>query len=987
MARSVLAEGRALDAARMIEPLIDADVEPVEAGDVVLRCLMARIRLLRFGDAAAVLDLLERFEDADRREDLPPGARAEVALWLGFARVWQDDEVYDDARALNLLDDAARGFCEDMNAAGRCWTLIGQAQAYFTIDEYQLMLQALEEAAVLQEKLSDVQAAMWIAGLSVIAARYQGRYRDAEHYASQLRALAEMHDDGFTLGKAQAYSAVVAYEMGHQPKDIIESAREAVGHLIRTSTRPGYPLLSAYHAWIGALVRRGSWDEAERMIDEALSRVGHLGSARTYIALHRVRIRLHRGELDRAEQEISEIHRSIQRQHRLLSSSGARLHSALMLRKNRLPAARESAERAYRNAREAGHGGYELLALLQLARVALQQEEAGEVRRFIREMEKHGHYLSLLPFAAEQFALQARLAIAQGHETEARAHLTQALSAWSMVGDAYGVATAQYELALLVRTSSPAECRALAEAAFQTFNELGVRRETRRLRDLLRALPGEDDEMRQLSEADIAAVLSRSALSIDLVAETWLRLAEKIAPQRWMGVFRYDESAGWSTLRAHGALSYPISYPDATADRLCEGGVDWIRLKGTPSPAFFFGMECGGEDDPACRVIEKRLSAWAPVAGLAMEHALLRGAASTSVARERASAERDAGSLDGLVYSGDAMRRVVEKIEQIRSSHSPVFITGESGVGKSLVAQSIHRTSDRSGSRFVVFDCTTVGREDCYAQLFGRVEERSNGSADAAGMDRAIPGAVQQAQDGTLLLDHIDKLPVEVQPQLLRFLEKGEILPAGASAAQKANVRILAATRGNVQELIRAGRFREDLYLRLKVISLRVPPLRERKEEIPLLVQYFLRTLPAAQARRTSMSGRALEAMVHYDWPGNVRQLRNEVERMLVFTGSEPAPMIDIDDLAEPISRAAADRTIDGSGVPVGSPFAGNDLEDILAGAEKAVIERTLAEKEGHVSATAEALGLSRQGLYKKMKRLSIDSSRFQPDRDASTLS
>ena len=987
MARSVLAEGRALDAARMIEPLIRADLEPSDAGDVVLRCLMARIRLLRYGDAAGVLDLLGPFEEADRRQSLPPGARAEVALWLGFARVWQDDEQYDDARALNLLDEAARGFCEDMSAAGRCWTLIAQAHAYFTIDEYQLMLQALEEAAALQEKLSDVQAAMWIAGLSVVAARYQGRHRDAEHYASQLRALAKMHDDGFSLGKAAAYAAVVAYEKGVQPEEIIQSAREAIGHLMRASTGPGYPLLSAYHAWIGALVRQGSWDEAERLIDEALSRVGHLRTGRAYIELHRVRIRMYRGDLDHAEREIGEIHRSMQRQHRLLHSNVARVQSELMLRRKRVPAARESAERAYRNAREAGHGGYELLALLQLARVAVLKEDAGEVRRFIREMEKHGHFLSLLPFAAEQFALQARLAIAQSHETEARAYLTQALSAWSMVGDVFGMATAQYELARLIRTSSPAECRALAEAALRTFSELGVQRETRRLRDLVRALPGEDDETRQLSEADIAAVLSRSALSIDLVAETWLRLAEKIAPQRWMGVFRYDESAGWSTLRAHGALSDPIIYPDATADRLCEGGVDWIRLKGTPSPAFFFGMECGGEDDPACRVIEKRLSAWAPVAGLAMEHALLRGAASTSAVRERASAYRHAGSLDGLVYSSDSMRRVAEKIEQLRSSHSPVFITGESGVGKSVVAQSIHSTSDRAEGRFIVFDCTSVTREDCYTRLFGQIEPRGDGATDPANSAGATAGAVQEAEDGTLFIDHIDKLPADVQPHLLRFLERGDILPAGASSPEKANVRIIAAAQCDVRELIRAGRFREDLYLRLKVISLRVPPLRERKEEIPLLVQHFLRTLPAAHARRTSLSGRALEAMIHYDWPGNVRQLRNEIERVLVFTGSEPAPMIDIDDLSEPISRAAAEQAHRDSDLSAGASVGGTDLDDILAGAEKAVIERMLADKEGHVSATAEALGLSRQGLYKKMKRLGIDSSRFQPDKDASTLS
>lgn len=974
MARSVLAEGRTLDAARMIEPLIQADAAADDVGQVLLRCLMARVHLLRSADVEAVLDLLKAFEDSAQRQRLAPGIRAEVALWLGFARVWQDDELYDDARALNLLDEAARGFRDDMNASGRCWTLIGQAQAYFTIDEYQLMINALEEAAALQEKLGDVQAAMWIAHLSIAGARYQGGYRDAERYVAQLQTLADFHGDEASRGRARAHKAVIGYEVGRQPDEIIETAREATALLLQSASRPGYPLLSAYHAQIGALVRQGSWKEAHRLIDEALEHIGHLGTAPAYIALHRARIHMYRAEFERAERELVDIQSRVHRQHRLLLSNVARLQSELLLRMKDVEGAQHAAERAYRHARETGHGGYELQALLQLGRLAIHREDSEEGRRLLREMEKHGHYFSYLPYAAEQFSLQARLAAAQGHDTEARAYLTQALSARSMVGDVYGAASVQYELALLTRTSSPSECRALAEASLQTFDKVGARKEVRRLRDLIRALPGADDARRQLTEADIAAVLSRSALSVDLVAETWLRLAEQIAPQRWMGVFRYDDAGGWSVVRSHGDFSKELAYPAPTMDRRCEEGVDWIRLKGTPSPAFFFGMECGGEDDPACRVIENRLSAWAPVAGLAMEHALLRGSEKSN---GQSHGSREAGSVDGLIYASDAMRRVVEKIEHIRSSHSPVFITGESGVGKNLIGRSIHDTSDRAGAPFITFNCASVARERCEAHLFGSETD-------------GIQGAIREAREGTLFLDEIDELPMEVQPQLLRFLEKGEIVRAGTSAPQKVNVRIIAATHRDVHELIRSGHFREDLYYRLNVIPLRVPPLRERREEIPLLIQHFLRTLPTAAAQRASLSGRAVEALLQYEWPGNVRQLRNEMERALVFTGSEPAPMIDIEDLSESIRNAG--RSLPSPGdlpdLLVQPDLGGTGLDGILAGAEKAVIERTLASKDGQVSAAAESLGLTRQGLYKKMKRLGIDSSRFQPDGDsASTVS
>ena len=976
----------------MIEPLINGSGEASEGddGDVLLRCLMARILLLRSGDVEGVLKLLGAFESSATRQGLAPSVQAEVSLWLGWSRVWQDDEFYDDARALNLLDQASRFFRDNMNVSGRCWTLIAQAQAYFTIDEYQLMLQALDEASVLQEKLNDVQAATWIAHLSVIGARFRGQYKLAQRCLTDLLFLAEAQDDKASIGRAYAHEAVLAYELGELPTKILDPAVRAERILNETTVSAGYSLLSAYHAHVGALMRQGSWDEAEQLVDEALARIGHLGTAKAYVSLHRARVYMNRGKFDLAQATLDAIVDRVHHKHRLLTSNVACHYSELMLLRDRPTAAQEWADRAYRNARETGHGGYQLQALLQLAEVSAHAGNIDEARHHLRKMEPFGHYFSLLPFAAEQFFLQARLAAMRDRPSEVRAFLTQALSAWSMIGNAFGVATAQYEMARLLRMSAPSECRPLAEAALHTFERLGVRKQARRLRDLLRALPGGVRDAQQLSEADIAAVLARSALSVDLVAETWLRLAERIAPDRWMGIYQYDDTSGWHPVRVHGENADPPGFPDPRTDRLCDGGIDWIRLKHVATSAFFFAMECGGEEDPACRVIENRLSAWIPVAGLAFEHALLRGSSTASSATSDSDGLGHQVSLDGLIFASDSMRTVVEKIKRIRSSHSPVFITGESGVGKSAVATCIHKISDRADKPFIVVNCSSVSRETFEEQLFGPPLSRNGkphtGSDGQRSSSRQM-GAIREADQGTLFLDDIDKLPIELQPRLLRFLEEGEMVsPNMGALPAKVNTRIIAATSEDVHELIRCGSFREDLFYRLNVVPLRVPPLRERRDEIPLLAHHFLGTLSTNRPHRALLSGRALEAMMDYDWPGNVRQLRNEIERGLVLIENEPAPLIDLDDLSDTLSQTAMTEAPSRE-LPdlLGNPALGNGLDSILAGAEKAVIERALAGQDGQVSATADLLGLTRQGLYKKMKRLGIDPSRFQAPTDEKT--
>src|SRR5207248_6121126 len=232
--------------------------------------------------------------------------------------------------------------------------------------------------------------------------------------------------------------------------------------------------------------------------------------------------------------------------------------------------------------------------------------------------------------------------------------------------------------------------------------------------------------------------------------------------------------------------------------------------------------------------------------------------------------------MPGFIHSSPAMTRLVEEVHKIRSSDVTVLVTGESGTGKELVARAIHALSSRRSKVFMPFNCTVVPKELSEGYLFGYRRGAFTGAvSDSAGVIRSAAG-------GTLFLDEIGDLPLDVQPKLLRFLQEGEIQPLGEQRPQKVDVRIIAATNTDLEGMVADGRFREDLYYRLNVIRLRVPPLRERRSEIPTIVNYYINHYSAKFGRRDiTITPQTLDLLMVCDWPGNVRQLTNEIQRII----------------------------------------------------------------------------------------------------------
>jgi DNA-binding NtrC family response regulator/tetratricopeptide (TPR) repeat protein len=321
--------------------------------------------------------------------------------------------------------------------------------------------------------------------------------------------------------------------------------------------------------------------------------------------------------------------------------------------------------------------------------------------------------------------------------------------------------------------------------------------------------------------------------------------------------------------------------------------------------------------------------------------------------------------LPGFLSASTAMTRVVEQIQRLQGNDLTVLITGESGTGKELVARAIHVGSPRSAATFLPYNCTTTGRELADSQLFGH----RRGSFTGAVSDQ--PGLVRTAAGGTLFLDEIGDLPIDVQPKLLRFLEQHEIMPVGEVKPQRVDVRVLAATNADLEQRVAEGKFREDLYYRLAVIRIHVPPLRERREEIPHLSTFFLReAIERLGKPDIHLSSETLDVFAQYWWPGNVRQLKNEIQRAVAL--SAPGGSIEPAHLSPEI--VATRLPASGDGTPPRVSKAEPNLALAVEQIERDMIQAALDRSVGNISEAARALGLTRRGLYLKLRRLGLDA-------------
>jgi len=326
-----------------------------------------------------------------------------------------------------------------------------------------------------------------------------------------------------------------------------------------------------------------------------------------------------------------------------------------------------------------------------------------------------------------------------------------------------------------------------------------------------------------------------------------------------------------------------------------------------------------------------------------------------------------------LVFQGETMRRVMAQIERVAASEARICIYGETGTGKELVARTLHEKSHRANGPFVTLNCAAVPAELIESELFGHEKGSFTGAA------QRHTGKFEQAHRGTLFLDEIGDMPTAMQAKLLRVLEEGEVERIGSDKPTTVDVRVIVATHRNLEALVESGAFRRDLYHRVVVFPVQLPPLRQRAEDLPALVEHFARQVSAQNGwKPVPFTDAAIEALKQYGWPGNIRELRNVVERLLLLADAT----VDADavQLALPAARPGyapsqapgqsrtSDTAADSSG-----PLA----ERVLA-FERVQVLTELDQHNRNITQTARALGLERSHLYKKCQQLGIDLQKLE---------
>src|SRR5436190_15606071 len=325
-----------------------------------------------------------------------------------------------------------------------------------------------------------------------------------------------------------------------------------------------------------------------------------------------------------------------------------------------------------------------------------------------------------------------------------------------------------------------------------------------------------------------------------------------------------------------------------------------------------------------------------------------------------------------IVGQSPALRRVLDAVKRAAPTNATVLLLGESGVGKELVARTIHRNSPRAGQRFVQVNCAAIPEELIESELFGHEKGSFTGATE-----KQI-GKFEQADRGTIFLDEVGDMSPKTQAKVLRVLQEQEVERLGSARTIKVDVRVIAATNKNLEEEIEKGHFREDLYFRLAVIPIYVPPLRERPEDIALLVRHYMDYFSRENnVRPKRITNAALEAMQRYRWKGNIRELRNTVERMIIMTGGDTIDLADLPSVVQSPSSASGAGLAAG---PLASKFAPADndatkpgtLREFKENAERAFLVGKLRENGWNISKTAEVIGTPRSNLYKKLEQYQI---------------
>lgn len=956
---------------------------------VFITCLLAECyeRLDQPSEAAR---LLTAYEEAEMRVHLSPAAQQALCLRLAAARTESGDHpaaISYAKQALTLAElvQDTRGAGAAHLALGKVYRIIGQME--FARDHY---LEAVRHNRRVGERVPIAQGYHGLSNITIS----EGDYLAGRNYLLQALELISEEDEPFLYGHICINLAVISIlqEEGSVAErvQLLERAADIFARLgkdnflVRAYTNLGYQLLL-----IGEVARA---EETLRQTIEVGSRVrSHAAVANAYETL--AEMYAIAGEFARGKECIAAALDEIKgfeqfNEAQILLTAGRLLWmegshdeaSAALLR------ARDFSSRI--NNRQSA-----VSAQLYLAEIACDRGEHEAAERLYNEIAAEADVLGSLGVLGHSRVVAGRLASARGQFDEACRSLRQAVSIFDLTSNRYQRAVAGLHLAEAYQQSGRAkEASDELSICEQHFTALRARPQLERLERVAHraaALAEEPPQARRTAAAQPNAESIERLLGATASRELLLHELAKVLHQNFavpgVAIYEQDKADVPKLLAFEGCQL-------SKAVRMIEGWRgETLTLRPGKEPPIFVALS------HAVRC-ESNLQPTLKAAELGLELCALRRKLPVIADYERGH-EENAFKLPGMVYSSAAMRDVAEQIHKIHGSRMSVLVTGESGTGKEGIARAIHKLSDRAGGPFIAFNCSVVSPELIDSQLFGH----RKGAFTGAGENYI--GWIRAAEGGTLFLDEIGEMPLELQPKLLRFLQESEVHPVGETKAIKVNVRVVAATNRDLEQEVRAGRFREDLYYRLNVIRLHIPPLRERREEIPLLAQHLLERFSSeANKRGLKMTPETLDAMTIADWPGNIRQLANEIQRMVALLpdgglirpehlspalrsghrahGHHPPGSHINGQQADWISQALTRGVVTSRTNGASKRTLAETVEEL----EKQMIVESLVRLGGNISRAADELGLTRKGLYLKLERYSINLQSIKGGAKASPM-
>ncbi|HWQ31815.1 MAG TPA: sigma 54-interacting transcriptional regulator [Blastocatellia bacterium] len=927
------------------------------------------------------LEAVAMYEAPEERAGLEPEALSCVRTHIGLACNYTGDH----PKAIAVLNTALREAVEDESdeQIGTIYTAL--ARVYRSINEYTIARDHARKALEHHRRTGDWRglAEAWFA--VAMADFYEGRWESALENFEQARTLIGDHPASYLLGKIYNNMAGSCWFL-KRPHDGIRHLEKAISYFETTEHKS-----NAIDGWnnLGInLTLVGEWPRAEAALERALAIASEADErqARVPMILDSFgELRLLQGRLDEAQQLLARaVSISRENGNKWYEGQALRTLSQCHLAMNDPARALDEAQQALALGERISDRQAVCESRLLLAEAHLEagrlDESATELQTLADETKDSPEDLAI---AGEAQRLHGLIALAQNDTTRAAQHFGRCISIFEMLGDAYRSTLAHYLLGRAYAATQPERAAEHLTLAVESFQKLGagpaLARAEAALAQLDRSVPARQEEVAaliqmltlRLSEAVASRELLLRELAAVLREETGARRVLILEPHRSeAGQNRIATIIGWTESEG-SRLMEQFGRTGSEAERelfAAQNDLSIITLR--PLRALPATLLIGPRDsarlpfgltiDPLLRVVELGLSACALQE---KEDAGRNG-------NEQAAAASQS-LMPGFIHSSPAMTRLVEEIYKIRSSDVTVLVTGESGTGKELVARAVHAVSSRRSKVFVPFNCTAVPKELSDAFLFGYKRGAFTGAvADSAGVIRAAEG-------GTLFLDEIGDLPLEIQPKLLRFLQEGEIQPLGEHRPARVDVRVIAATNTDLEEMVAAGRFREDLYYRLNVIRLHVPPLRERRSEIPAIVNHYIRHYSEKFGRRDiQISAQALDLLMVCDWPGNVRQLTNELQR--IVARAEDNTLITPNHLSPELRRTAPTASFSASPASAaGEPFwQSMTLAEATEHLERLFIAEVLRKHKGNITRAARELEMTRRGLQLKLARLNLSADK-----------